>query len=161
MTKNLFLGLEELVYGKRRFNLHIELRGLETLLRETEEKIKHKIPRYIGDFIVTEQGYLRRGKDESVSDRRFAKLDLSECENVAGLLNLNWKSYFRNIINGRIRIANEKENDIVHIHYSDESINCIIRDFKGLKIEAYVPLLKRFRSVKIKAYERELIPTFV
>lgn len=122
----MFNPLEILVYGERDSNLNIKSVGFEKLDKEIKEMIKGELEKYTGDFIVTNQGYLLRGCDTDLGTPNFAELNLYE---------------YGNTVRGLLR---EKR---VHIYYCVD--NCvikrdnIIKDWKGLRIEEYIPFLKR------------------
>lgn len=158
MIKNLFPSLEKLIYGIKKFSLNIKIEGLETLMEITKEKIKHKAQQYKGDFAVTNKGYLIRNTDKNLKTIA-AKLDFSESGNAEGLLNLTNIRHFRNFKNNKIRVVKYKEKDRVHIHYSDGRTDFIIRDWRGLRFESYVPLTERYKVLKIKIGEQESFPS--
>lgn len=154
-------------YGeKRRHNLIIEIAGFESLLEKTKKNIKDKIEDYKGNFIVTYKGYLLRGHDTDLSETRCGVLNLNESENEEGLLNLINVRFFQNLLTHRVRTIRYKERDRIHIHYCVDNppviigTDYIVRDWKGLRIEEYIPVLRREPIIKMRVGERELVPHF-
>lgn len=62
--------LESAIYGDRDYNLEIELE--KTFQSENRKKIK-EIGGYLGTFIVTKNGYLRRGYDNEL-EKVYARI---------------------------------------------------------------------------------------
>ena len=131
--------LEQMMYGKRESNLNIKVVGLKTLWVITRKKIKEELENYKGDFMVTARGYLIKGHNEDL-ETKFADLNLTESENVEALLKSD-ESKFKNIMgNGTYK---------VHIHYCVDNppviigTDYIIKNWKGLRIERYTPVLQR------------------
>ena len=122
------MSLETLFFGERKSNLEIKIVGFENLDEVTRKRTKEKLEDYKANFIVTNQGYLRKGQDRALGITRSAELNLNQSNNL------------------KILLGYKEEYGITIYYYSGTHLvktNSIIKDWKGLRLEEYIPVLKR------------------
>lgn len=140
MKNGLISRIKEGVYGKNQFNLHIASVGMYNLPYDAMMKVNDKLSLCTGKFIITDKGYLMRGEDKNLN-YKFARLDFDELGNTEAMLDGNG-------------------DETPHIHYSlTGEIDYIVRDMIGIRLESFIPLIRRFK-LKKRGNFSEIVPSF-